>query len=101
MRVSSLSDDRVIALVSRHFVPGWLSRDRYQMEKPAREEQDLVARIDADRLRKKLEGGAVCVYIVSGEGSVLATLPVQKASKPDLLITFLKKVVAAQKLTPR
>ena len=30
MRVSSLSDDRVIDLVSRYFVPALLSRDHYQ-----------------------------------------------------------------------
>jgi hypothetical protein len=101
MRVSSLSDDRVIELVSRHFVPAWISRDRYQLDKIDREEQDLVARIDASRRQQKLEGGAVCVYIATSSGKVLATLPVQKASKPDLLVPFLKKIIADEKLKPR
>src|SRR5262249_2366190 len=64
MRVSSPSDARIIRLVSRNFVPAWLSRDRYQLEAVPREEQALVARIDADRKKKALEGGAVCVYLV-------------------------------------
>src|SRR5262245_9314586 len=101
MRVSSLSDERIIKLVSSHFVPAWLSRDHYQMADPPREERELVARIDADRHKKKLEGGSVCVYIVAGDGAVLATLPVQKASKPDLLTPFLENVIATQKLDAR
>jgi hypothetical protein len=99
MRVSSLSDDRVIRLVSAHLVPAWLSRDRYQLPDAPREERELVAKIDADRRKKK--GGAVCVYIVRADGTVLATLPVQKACKPDLLAPFLEKVIAAEKLDAR
>lgn len=101
MRVSSLSDDRVIRLISQYFVPTWLSRDRYQLEKPSREEQLLIGAIDLDRRRKKLEGGAVCVYIVTAKGEVLATLPVQKACKPDLLTPFLEKVIDKEKFSPR
>jgi hypothetical protein len=101
MRVSSLSDERIIGLVSRYFVPAWLSRDRYQLGRPPREEADLVARIDADRHKKKLEGGAVCVYVVAAGGEVLATLPVQKASKPEQLAPFLRGVIAERKLAPR
>ena len=101
MRVSSLSDRRIIEQVSRYFVPAWISRDHYQLEKPDRHEQDLLARIDASRHRKRLEGGAVCVYIATGSGEVLATLPVQKASKPELLLPFLRKLAADHKLKPR
>jgi hypothetical protein len=101
MRVSSLSDDRIISLVSRYFVPVWLSRDRYQMGKANRAEEALVARIDASRQRQRFEGGSVCVYITAADGEVLATLPVQKASKPELLVPFLRKVVDAEKLAPR
>jgi hypothetical protein len=101
MRVSSLSDERIIALVSDYFVPTWLSRDSYQLGKPNREELALVGKLDADRKRKKFVGGAVCVYIVTAEGAVLAALPVQKASKPDQLSTFLRKVVDEEKLAVR
>jgi hypothetical protein len=98
MRVSSLSDDRVISVVSRHFVPAWLSRDRYQQDKIDPDEKKLVGRIDDSRHEQKLEGGAVCVYIVRPNGDVIATLPVQKASKPDLLLPFLKKVIKDEKI---
>ncbi len=101
MRVSSLSDERVIALVSRYFVPVWLSRDRYQLARADRVEQELTARIDASRTRRRFEGGSVCVYITAADGEALATLPVQKASKPDLLVPFLRRVIATEKLTPR
>lgn len=101
MRVSSLSDARILALVSRYFVPVWLSRDHYQLRPPDRDEQALVARIDADRRRKRLPGGAVCVYVVRADGTVLDTLPVQKASKPELLAPFLRQIVVDQELSPR
>src|SRR5687768_3484885 len=101
MRVSSLSDRRIIDLVSSYFVPTWLSRDRYQLGKIEKEEQEFLARIDTSRRKKKLEGGAVCVYLVAGSGEVLATLTVQKAWKPDLLLAFLKKAIADEKLKPR
>ena len=101
MRVSSLSDERIIRRLSRYFVPAWVSRDHYQLDSSDREEQAFVAKIDADRRKKKLEGGAVCVYIVTPKGEVLATLPVQKACKPELLVPFLKKVIADEKLKPR
>lgn len=101
MRVSSLSDDRVIDLVSRHFVPVWISRDRYQMEKISREEQLLLGRIDLTRRTKKLEGGSVCVYVARADGDVFATLIVHKACKPDLLLDFLKKIIADEKVKPK
>jgi hypothetical protein len=101
MRVSSLSDERIIRLVSRHFVPVWVSRDNYQLSPPPKAEQDLVAAIDASRQRKRLEGGTVCVYIVSASGETMATLPVQRACKPAELAPFLDKIIRDQKLTAR
>lgn len=101
MRVSSLSDARVQRLVGRHFVPVWVSRDRYQLADAGRDERALVARMDETRRAKKLDGGAVCVYVTSADGDTIATLPVQKASKPDLLVAFLEKLVADEKIAPR
>jgi hypothetical protein len=101
MRVSSLSDERIIDLVSRHFIPVWVSRDAYQRSPPDRAERDLLAHIDADRHRKRFEGGTVCVYVVTPDGDALATMTVQRACKPDLLAPFLKKIIADEKLSPR
>jgi hypothetical protein len=101
MRVSSLSDERIISLVSRYFVPVWISRDRYQLDPPSKAERELLARIDADRHRKRLEGGSVCVYIVTADGEALATMTVQRAWKPEVLAPFLRKFVTDRKLNER
>src|SRR4051812_45107007 len=101
MRVSSLSSERIIALISNHFVPVWISRDRYQMAEPPIEEKRLLSKIDTDRHRRKFESGAVCVYITRANGHVLATLPVQRAHKPELLAPFLEQIVRDEKLTTR
>jgi hypothetical protein len=101
MRVSSLSDDRVITAISRYFVPVWISRDRHQQGEASREEKLLLGKIDLDRRKKKLEGGAVAVYVVTGDGGALATMRVHKAWKPEALAAFLRKVAADEKLTVR
>src|SRR5437667_1870526 len=101
MRVSSLSDDRVIDLVSRYFVPALLSRDHYQADGPSRAEKEEVLRIDRDRLKRGLKGGNVCVYILAPDGSVLATQPVQLAYRPDNLVPFLKEIVDGRRLRAR
>jgi hypothetical protein len=101
MRVSSLSDERVVRRLSRYFVPAWVSRDHYQLAAPAREAAQLLAKLDASRREKKLEGGTVCAFVALADGTVLGTLPVGKAFKPDLLSAFLQQHIVAEKLTPR
>jgi hypothetical protein len=101
MRVSSLSDERIIRLVSKYFVPAWLSRDHYHMDAPGKAEQEEMWRIDRERRSRKFVGGSVCVYIVAPDGDLLATLPVQQAFKPDVLVDFLEKIIKDRKLTAR
>ncbi len=101
MRVSSLSNDKVIDLLTKYFVPVWVSREHYQLAAPSDSESDELLRIDRERAKCGLEGGTVCVYILAPDGSVSATMRVQKASKPENLVPFLQKIVAEQKLTPR
>lgn len=101
MRVSSLSNPRVIELMSKYFVPAWYSRDFYQIEGDHQDERKEMARIDAERSRRRLEGGNVCVFILADNGNVLATQRVQVAYKPENLIPFLEKAIAEQKLKPR
>jgi hypothetical protein len=101
MRVSSLSDGRVIDLLTRYFVPALYSRDHYQDGGPSRAEQEEVLRIDRDRARRGLKGGTVCVYILAPDGAVLATLPVQLAYRPENLLPLLKDVVDGRRLRPR
>lgn len=101
MRVSSLSDDRVIRLVTEYFVPVWHSRDNYQMGELPREERREIERIDRDKKVHGLEGGNVCVYLLRPDGAVVASLPVQRASNPEHLVPFLEKFIADEGLTPR
>lgn len=101
MRVSSLSDAGVIALIRKYFVPAWVSRDDYQLDPRGKEAAAELERIDAERHKRGLEGGTVCVFVLDPDGGVRATLPVQQASKPDKLIPFLEKLLADTKATPR
>src|SRR5437588_751767 len=101
MRVSSLSDKRVLRLVSRYFVPAWLSRDHYQLGPAPEAERREMERIDRDRQKRGLVGGNVCVFVVAADGAVLATLPVPRASNPDNLVPVLEQVVEGQHLRPR
>jgi hypothetical protein len=101
MRVSSLSDERVIGLLTKYFVPAWVSRDAYQLDPRSKDEQAELERIDGDRSKRGLKGGSVCVFVLAADGDVLATLPVQQAFKPENLIPFLEKIIADHKLTPR
>jgi hypothetical protein len=101
MRVSSLSDSRVIRLVTKYFVPVWFSRDNYQMGEMSKEEQAEILRIDRDKKKHNLEGGNVCVYLLRPDGAVVASLPVQRASNSNHLVPFLEKFIADEKLTPR
>lgn len=101
MRVSSLSNPRVIALITKYFVPAWVSRDFYQLDGDNTAEKAETTRLDQEKSRRGLKGGTVCVYIVAANGDVLATQPVQLAYKPENLIPLLEKIIADQKLKPR
>jgi hypothetical protein len=101
MRVSSLSDQRIIALIAKYFVPVWHSRDAYQLAEPSREELAELLRIDRDRSKRGLRGGTVCVFLLSPDGAVAATLPVQQAYKSENLAPFLEQFIRSQGLRPR
>src|SRR5262249_11256970 len=101
MRASSLSDERVIELVSRYFVPAWLSRDNYQLGARSDAERAGIHRIYLDKRKRSLKGGTVCVYLLAPDGAVLATLPVHQAHDPKNLVPFLKQIIEKEQLEPR
>jgi hypothetical protein len=101
MRASSLSDARVIDLVSKYFVPVSVSRDDYQREPRDADEKAELVRLDRERARRGLKGGNVCVFVVAANGDVLTTQPVQLAYKPENLLPLLQSIIAEQKLGPR
>jgi hypothetical protein len=98
MRVSSLSNDKVIDLISRYFVPVWYSRDNYQLGARPRAEEEELLRIDRSA---KGQGGNVCVFLLAPDGSLIAVQMVQKASKPQNLIPLLQRVIEERQLKPR
>src|SRR5215468_1870668 len=101
MRASSLSDERVIELISRYFVPVRLSRDNYQLAARSDAERAEIRRIDLDKRKRGLQGGTVCVYMLAPDGAVLATLPVHQAHDPNILVPFLKQIIEKERLEPR
>src|SRR5579884_1462405 len=101
MRVSSLSDPRVIEVVSKYFVPVSVSRDDYQRDPRSQDEKAELLRLDRERARRGLKGGNVCAFIIAANGDVLATQPVQQAFKPENLLPFLQSIITEQKLEPR
>jgi hypothetical protein len=101
MRVSSLSDEKVINLLTKYFIPVWVSRDHYQLAAPSDLEKDELLRIDRDRVKRGLEGGDVAVYVLTPDGAMAASMAVQKAYKPENLAPFLLKIVNDQHLEVR
>lgn len=101
MRVSSLSNSRIIELVSKYFVPALVSRDDYQRDPRSADEKAELLRLDRERARRGLKGGNVNVFLIAPNGDVLATQPVQLAFKPENLLPLLEKFIAEQKLGPR
>jgi hypothetical protein len=101
MRASSLSDDQVIALLKRQFVPVWLSIDDYALPGKGEAEQKEWQRIYQASLRRGFSTGSVHVYIVSSGGEPVGTMHVAEAAAPEKLLPLLRRVVEAEKVLPR
>jgi hypothetical protein len=101
MRVSSLSNPRVMDLISRYFVPVLVSRDDYQSDPRSEDEKAELLRIDRECARRGMKGGSVCAFILAPNGDLLTTQRVQLALKPENLLPFLQQIITEQKLGPR
>ena len=101
MRVGPLSNDKVIDLLTKYFVPVWLSNDHFQLAAPSDAEQAEVRRIYGERMRKGLDSGTVCVVVLAPDGGVSATMNLHKASQVQNLVPFLQGIVDEQKPEPR
>jgi RNA polymerase sigma factor (sigma-70 family) len=93
-RKSSLSDDRVIALLNRAFVPVYSSKDDHLPGGTASAEEK------AERLRiyyathdAKLDFGDECVYILTSDGQPFDGIRGRIAKDPDALIERLEQAV--------
>jgi hypothetical protein len=94
MRASSLSDETVIRLMTRYFVPVLFSLDDYGGEKKPKSEADDFERVRQDAGKQGFARGTVTVYILSPEGNVLQTMDVARAMDPNHLVPMLTRTVA-------
>jgi hypothetical protein len=94
MRASSLSNERVIGLLARYFVPVWISNDDYQLVKKSQTDAEELRRIRQTSERLGMEVGQVTVYLVHPDGMPLATSLVDHVTEPEGLYAMLQKVVA-------
>lgn len=101
MRASSFSNPDVIRLVSRYFVPVWVSRDDYALNKKNKAEAAEWQRIHTTTGRLGLSNGNVSVYLLDPAGTPLASMVVTTALSPDKLIAMLRKVIEEKHYQPR
>jgi len=93
MRVSSLSDSRILEMINDFYIPVSLSRDRYQSEPLGDKDLAILETVDYQSEQRGLDRGRVCVYILDSEGDVLDSLRVERALDPEELLPFLGSVV--------
>jgi hypothetical protein len=93
-----LSNDRVIQLLNRYFVPVYLSNEDFREggDAPAAERETL-SRIHREGHDKGLSVGSVHAYVLSPEGRLLDSLHVGDAFKVERLVAMLDKTVAQQR----
>jgi hypothetical protein len=101
MRAGSLSEDRVLALLSTSFVPVMLSVDSYDGKQHDKATKQEYERIRQEARTRKLSHGAVCVYLLRPNGELFASLDVTKASRPNELLPLLQRCVTELNTRPR
>jgi hypothetical protein len=100
MRASSLSNEKVIALLNRYFVPVYVSNEDYSKDGPASPaEKAEKERIYREALQAKLSTGTVHAYVLTPEGHPIDSLHVAAAAKPEQTIRMLERAVDKLKLT--
>jgi hypothetical protein len=99
MRASSLSNEKVISLINRYFVPVYTSNEDFRAggSAPA-EERKTLQHIVGETLKAKLSAGTVHVYLLTPDGQSIDSQHVATASKVDKLTEMLERAVARLKL---
>jgi hypothetical protein len=101
MRASSLSDKGIIELLSRYYIPVWLSTDDHGLvAKDAAEQAEYVCYRKLAKAQG-LSAGNVQAYLILPDGKLLTTLHVAEAAKADVLRPLLQRTVDDLKLEPR
>jgi hypothetical protein len=99
MRASSLSDDRVIRILTRSFVAAWSSNDDYAMSPKDQAEKDELRRVRQEATRLGLKHGQVCVFLIRPDGTPFDAMIVDQAMEPENLLPMLQH--AEGRLRPR
>jgi hypothetical protein len=92
MRAVPLSNNRVVDLLNRYYVPVYTSNEDYRDDGcvPAEERAELL-RIRREGHEKKLSVGTVHAYVLSPEGKTLDSLHVGDAFKVERLAEMLER----------
>jgi hypothetical protein len=101
MRAVLLSKPSIIDLLTRYFVPALLSIDDYGKERKSMAEYRAWQEVRANAERQKLFHGTVTAYVLDGDGSVIDSMDVGVALRPENLERMLEKVAKDRHLQPR
>ena len=92
MRASSLANARIIELLTRYYVPVYVSNEDYARTGSApAEEKAERNRIWQEAAKKGFSSGTVHVYILAPDGSLIDSLHVATASKVDQTLALLQR----------
>jgi hypothetical protein len=101
MRASSLSDKTVVELLSKYFIPVWLSTDDHDLVPKEKAEAEEYVRYRKLAHAQGMSASTVQVYVILPNGDLRTTLHVAKAMQADNLRRLLQQTVADLKLEPR
>lgn len=91
MRAGPLSNDNVVKLLNRFFVPVYVSNEDYRATGPApREERIEYQRIYREALQAGLSTGTVHAYVLTSDGHPVDSLHVAQAARVELLTAMLE-----------
>ncbi len=95
MRAGPLANPKVIELLNRYFVPVYISNEDYRGASAAvpKEEVQAWQKIYSDAVKEKRSSGAVCVYLVTSDGTGIASMVVSRAAEEDNLREMLQAAV--------
>jgi hypothetical protein len=99
MRAGPLSNQRVIDLLNRYFVPVYAVNEDYSSKgRASKDEKAERERIFKAGYAAKKSVGTVHVYIVAPNGDLVDSMHVAEAAKPAKLIALLEKTVTDLKV---
>src|SRR5688500_10853207 len=103
MRAGPLSDDKVIALLNRYYVPVFVANEDCEKDgRASPAEKKAKHRVYLEAVNNKLGSGSVHVYIVKPDGHVLGTLGVVNATRENgrMLVELLERCAKTLNVKP-